>query len=294
MDNQQLNPLRIVLLGAGRVAAHLGPALAGAGHAVVGVWSRTAESAEALAGRLPAGAIVASSLAGLPEADVYLLTLPDAVVPEVLAAARFPAGALVAHTAGALPLAVFAPYKERLRGGVFYPLQTFGPGRAIAWDAVPLCLEATDAAALATLHRLAASLSLDVRELDSARRLQLHVAAVWVSNFPNHLLGIGRELLAGAGLPWELLHPLIRETVDKALAQPPFEAQTGPAVRHDAATLARHETALAGQPRWQQLYQQLTASIQATAVQATTVPVAGGPHGGGEEPVPGPANNGPR
>lgn len=258
-------PLRVVLLGAGRVAAHLAPALVGAGHQVVGLWSRNPESGAALAARLPAPAAVAPSLTQLPPADVYLLTLPDAVVPDVLAAARFPAGALVAHTAGALPLAVFAPYKEQLRGGVFYPLQTFGPGRAIAWAGVPLCLEATDAAALATLHQLAASLSTDVRELDSARRLQLHVAAVWVSNFPNHLLGIGRELLEGAGLPWELLHPLIRETLDKALAQPPFVAQTGPAVRHDAATLARHEAALAAQPRWQQLYQQLTASIQATA-----------------------------
>ena len=263
MNRENLQPLRIALLGAGRVAAHLAPALAAAGHEVVGIWSRNPESAGALAASLPATVAVAPSLAQLPDADVYLLTLPDAVVPEVLAAARFPAGALVAHTAGALPLSVFAPYKEQLRGGVFYPLQTFGPGRAIAWATVPLCLEATDAAALATLHRLANSLSHDVRDLDSARRLQLHVAAVWVSNFPNHLLGIGRELLEGAGLPWELLHPLIRETVEKALAQPPFAAQTGPAVRHDAATLARHEAALARLPRWQQLYQQLTASIQA-------------------------------
>lgn len=265
MNSMSFNPLRIVLLGAGRVAAHLAPALAAAGHQVVGLWSRSPESGAALAARLPAPVAVAPGLQQLPAADVYLLTLPDAVVPEVLAAARFPAGALVAHTAGALPLSVFAPYKEQLRGGVFYPLQTFGPGRAIDWGTVPLCLEATDATALVTLHQLAASLSADVRELDSARRLQLHVAAVWVSNFPNHLLGIGRELLEGAGLPWELLHPLIRETLDKALAQPPFAAQTGPAVRHDAATLARHEAALADRPRWQQLYQQLTASIRATA-----------------------------
>ncbi|RFP63589.1 DUF2520 domain-containing protein [Hymenobacter lapidiphilus] len=276
MITTDLIPLRIVLLGAGRVAAHLAPALAAAGHQVVGLWSRSPESGAALACRLPVPAPVADSLQHLPAADVYLLTLPDAVVPEVLAAARFPAGALVAHTAGALPLSVFAPYKEQLRGGVFYPLQTFGPGRAIAWASVPLCLEATDAAARATLHRLAASLSHDVRELDSARRLQLHVAAVWVSNFPNHLLGIGRELLEGAGLPWELLHPLIRETLDKALTQPPFVAQTGPAVRHDAATLARHAAALAARPRWQQLYQQLTASIQDTA-----------------GPLPAAANNGP-
>ncbi|MFD2784800.1 Rossmann-like and DUF2520 domain-containing protein [Hymenobacter rubripertinctus] len=256
-------PVRVVLLGAGRVAHHLGPALAAAGHAVVGVWSRTAVAAAALARHLPQAREL-TSLADLPAADVYLLALPDAVVPQVLAAARVPAGSMVAHTAGALPLAVFAARPE-LRGGVFYPLQTFGPGRTIDWPTVPLCLEAADAAGLATLHALAESLSQDVREVDSARRLQLHVAAVWASNFPNHLLGIARELLEQAGLPWQLLHPLIRETVDKALTQPPFEAQTGPAVRHDAATLARHAGALAAHPRWLALYGGLTASIQDVA-----------------------------
>ncbi|OWP62116.1 glycerol-3-phosphate dehydrogenase [Hymenobacter amundsenii] len=278
---QNIEPLvrpRIVLLGAGRVAAHLGPALAAAGHPPVAIWSRTAASGVALAARLPAGTAIAPNLHELPPAEVYLLALPDAVVPEVLAAARFAAGALVAHTAGALPLSVFTPYSNQIRGGVFYPLQTFGPGRVIDWATVPLCLEAADAAGLVTLHALAAALSSDVREVSSAQRLQLHVAAVWASNFPNHLLGIGRELLEQAGLPWELLHPLIRETVDKALNQPPFGAQTGPAVRHDAATLTRHDAALATHPRWQMLYRELTASIQATArheLGAGTAAVAG-------------------
>ena len=256
--------LRVAVLGAGRVAQHLSPALVAAGHQVVGIWSRTPSSAVALAALLPTTSVTLNSLAELPAADVYLLALPDSVVPDVLEAAHFPAGSLVVHTAGALPLAVFEARPE-LRGGVFYPLQTFGPGRTIDWPKVPLCLEAANAAGIATLRTLAESLSRDVREVDSAQRLQLHVAAVWASNFPNHLLGIARELLEQAGLPWELLHPLIRETLDKALAQPPFAAQTGPAVRHDAGTLKRHEDALTEHPRWQSLYRSLTHSIQEVA-----------------------------
>ncbi|RSK40054.1 DUF2520 domain-containing protein [Hymenobacter perfusus] len=266
-------PQSIVLLGAGRVAQHLAPALAAAGHSIVGVWSRTPESAAAVAATVP-GAAVLDSLQHLPAAAVYLLALPDAVVPEVLAAAQFPARALVAHTAGALPLSVFAGYSH-IRGGVFYPLQTFSPGRQIQWPAVPLCLEAADAAGLATLRALAASLSQEVRELSSEQRLQLHMAAVWACNFPNHLLGISHALLAQAGQSWELLHPLIRETVDKALALPPFTVQTGPAVRYDAATLARHEAALATHPDWQTLYKELTASIQRIAAGVGTNNEAG-------------------
>ncbi|MCA8832835.1 Rossmann-like and DUF2520 domain-containing protein [Hymenobacter pini] len=254
--------LRVVVLGTGKVAGHLLPALQQAGHEVVGIWSRTLASARAVA--VATGVPVLASLQALPPAEVYILPLPDAAVPEVLAAARFPAGALVVHTAGALPLSVFAGYPH-IRGGVLYPLQTFSPGRPINWATVPLFLEAADAAGMRTLRQLAASLSQDVRELTSAQRLQLHVAAVWASNFPNHLLGISHALLQEANLPGELLHPLIQETVEKALSQPPFTAQTGPALRHDASTLARHEAALARHPEWQRLYQQLTASIQHTA-----------------------------
>ncbi|RSK47279.1 Rossmann-like and DUF2520 domain-containing protein [Hymenobacter rigui] len=260
-------PVRVLLLGAGKVATHLLPALVQAEYHIAGVWSRNGSSAAAVVAAVPDTPVL-TDLMALPPADIYLLALPDAVVPEVLAAARFPAGALVVHTAGALPLSVFDAYPA-IRGGVFYPLQTFSPGRQINWPTVPLCLEAADAAGLAMLQQVAHSLSQDVRVLTSAQRLQLHVAAVWASNFPNHLLGISHALLSGAGLPWELLLPLIRETVDKALSQPPFTAQTGPAVRHDAGTLARHEAALAGHPAWQLLYRQLTASIQAVAAETS-------------------------
>ncbi|GAB3304538.1 Rossmann-like and DUF2520 domain-containing protein [Hymenobacter humi] len=262
MPHDTPGSLRIGLLGAGRVASHLGPALVAAGHSVAFVWSRTAQSAAALAAQLP-GAVALSSLAPpLPTADVYLLAVPDAAVAPLLAGPTWPAGALVAHLAGALPLSVFDS-QPNLRGGVFYPLQTFSPGRAIDWPTVPLCIEANDLSAEATLLDLARSLSQHVRRLDSAQRLKLHVAAVFANNFTNHLLGIADALLAEADLPPALLAPLVRETVDKALANPPFAVQTGPAVRRDAPTVAAHQAALAAHPAWQALYAQLTASIQA-------------------------------
>ena len=255
-------PLRIGLLGAGRVANHLGPALLAAGHHVPFVWSRTATAAEALATQLP-GAQALTTLATLmPPADVYLLAVPDAAVAPLLAAAPWPTGALVAHLAGALPLGVFTT-QLAVRGGVFYPLQTFSPERAITWPTVPLCIEAADPAAEALLLALASSISRHVLLLDSSQRLRLHVAAVFANNFTNHLLGISKALLAEAKLPPALLAPLVRETVEKALDHSPFSVQTGPAVRRDAPTLATHHMALAAHPTWQALYTQLTASIQA-------------------------------
>jgi predicted short-subunit dehydrogenase-like oxidoreductase (DUF2520 family) len=261
------NGLRVGLFGAGRVASALAPALVAAGHHLVFVASRTPGPAQALAALPGCQALAqAAALAAPPPADVYLLAVPDAAVPELVAAGTWPAGALLAHVAGALPLAIVAA-RPQVRGGVLYPLQTFSPGRRIDWPTVPLFVEAAEPAAEATLLTLAHSLSQRVALLGSAERLRLHLGAVWASNFTNHLLGVAQALVTEAGLPFELLHPLVRETVEKALAaQPsPYGVQTGPAVRHDAPTLAAHEAALAAHPAWQALYGQLTASIQAAA-----------------------------
>jgi predicted short-subunit dehydrogenase-like oxidoreductase (DUF2520 family) len=268
MASSKTNGLRVGLFGAGRVASALAPALVAAGHHLVFVASRTPGPAQALAASFPGCRALAqaTALAAPPPADVYLLAVPDAAVPTLVAAGAWPAGALLAHVAGALPLAVFAA-RPQVRGGVLYPLQTFSPGRRIDWPSVPLFVEADEPAAEATLLALARSLSQRVALLSSAQRLHLHLGAVWASNFTNHLLGVAHAVLAEASLPFELLHPLVRETVDKALAaQPsPYGVQTGPALRHDAPTLAAHEAALVAHPAWQALYGQLTASIQAAA-----------------------------
>lgn len=271
MKNSNNGPLRVGIFGAGRVAAALAPALAAAGHQLTFIASRTPGPAQALAAVLPGCVALPqpTALAAPPPADAYLLAVPDAVVPQLVGAGNWPAGALLAHVAGALPLAVFAA-RPQVRGGVLYPLQTFSPGRHIDWPTVPLFVEAAEPTAEATLLALARSLSQRVALLDSAQRLHLHLGAVWASNFTNHLLGVAQALLAEAGLPFELLHPLVRETIDKALAaQPsPFGVQTGPAVRHDAPTLAAHKAALTNHPAWQALYGQLTASIQVAAAPA--------------------------
>lgn len=260
--------MRVALLGAGRVASQLGPALAAAGHSVTHVWSRTAASAYALASQLPGAQVVPTpDFAALPPADVYLLAVPDAAVPQVLAEARFPPQALVAHTSGAVPLSVFGA-DAPVRGGVFYPLQTFSAGRTLDWGHVPLLVEATDPAAEDDLLRLAQSLGAPARRVATPQRQSLHVAAVFACNFTNHLLGISHALLQEQHLPLALLEPLLRETVDKALAHPPFTVQTGPAARHDEPTLARHRAALAGQPNWLLLYNELSASIQAQTLPA--------------------------
>ncbi|AII51448.1 Rossmann-like and DUF2520 domain-containing protein [Hymenobacter sp. APR13] len=254
--------LRVIVIGAGRVASQLAPALRHAGHQLAGIWSRTPATAAVLAATVPGTpALLTPDFATLPLADLYLLAVPDAAIPAVLAQARFPAGALVAHTSGTVPLSVFEALPHVV-GGVFYPLQTFSAGRILDWRAVPLCIEGATPAAQDLLLALGHTLSGSVQVVGTPQRQAIHIAAVFACNFTNHLLGISHALLAQEQLPLALLAPLLHETVEKALANPPFTVQTGPAARHDAPTLARHQAALTDYPAWLAVYNALTSSIQ--------------------------------
>lgn len=271
------SPLNIVLLGAGHVAGHLAPALVAAGHRIVGVWSRTALHAAELARQLPSDAAVLLTAADAAtlHPDLVLVSVPDAAVAGVIAAAHLPADLPVAHTAGSLPLPAHP------RAGVFYPLQTFSKGRPLDLGEVPFFLEATDPATGALLETLARALSRrPPLWLTAAERAPLHLAAVFAANFTNHLLGVSARVLAATanGPSLEVLHPLVQEVVAKAFAAPdgPFRVQTGPAVRHDAATLTAHRERLAADANlrpWLPVYDALTAAIQQVSP-AAAVPTA--------------------
>ena len=63
-------------------------------------------------------------------------------------------------------------------------------------------------------------------------------------------------------LPFDILRPLIQETFDKIQDLPPYDAQTGPALRNDEKTIETHLQML-NEDR-QIIYKALTDSIQKT------------------------------
>ena len=249
-----MNPLNIVLIGAGNVASHLGPALHAAGHRIAHVYSHTLANAEALANTVSATA--SNSLDQLPNtADLYLIAVKDDALPAV--AAQLSLGnQLVAHTSGTKPLSVLEGVSSNI--GVFYPLQTFSKAKTVDLSSVPFLIEGSE-----TLETLARQLSNTVQRINSGQRKQLHVAAVFACNFTNHLYAIADALLAENNLSLDLLRPLIKETAEKIEQATPRDMQTGPAIRHDQNVLQEHASLLAQHPEWQQLYQLLSSSIQA-------------------------------
>lgn len=257
--------MKVGIIGAGNVGTHLAKGLHQAGVEVAVIYSRTITATEQLVVQVPAATPTNSlDLLQAPLADIYLLTVPDQALPEVIQHAKFPPQALIAHTSGTQSLDVLASLQQA-GIGVFYPLQTFSKEKEIDWKQIPICIEASSPEAEEQLQTLGRQLSQRVLLMPGATRRQLHLAAVFACNFTNHLWGVAQEILQQAALPVNVLEPLVEETRQKAFQYPPFSMQTGPAQRNDLSTIQAHLQLLQASPQYQQLYEVLTQSIQVTA-----------------------------
>lgn len=254
-------PSDIVLIGAGNVAWHLGQQLKRCGQNVCHVYSRTAANAMELATALECPG--SAEIEQIPtEADLYLLLVPDSAIPSVVArlkAQQIADKAMVMHTSGATPADVLAPHFKHY--GVFYPLQTFSRGRVVDFAAVPLCLLTALPSDYPKVEQLAQRLVNTSYAVSDEQRAYLHLSAVFVNNFTNYLQYISQTLAQEQGLPIALLQPLLRETIDKLDQLSPPQAQTGPAIRKDEATITRHLELLKDHPEWAGLYRKLSDGI---------------------------------
>lgn len=250
--------MRIVLIGAGNLATNLGKALFHAGHEIVQVYSRTEESASALAEVLKCAHT--TDLAAVPtNADVFIFALKDDVVERI--ANQLKKGRenqLFVHTAGSLHVDVL----PTARRGVLYPMQTFSRYKDVDFSVIPCFIESAQQKDKELLLALAKTISDTVYELDSDNRKYLHLAAVFCNNFVNHCFTLGAQLLKEHGnLPFSVMLPLIEETANKLHTMSPHEAQTGPAVRQDKSVLDKHQLLLSSTPNLLKIYELLSESI---------------------------------
>ena len=250
---------RVVLIGAGNVATHLGIGWQKAGGQVVQVYSRSEASASDLASRL--GVSFVTSLDEVcKDADIYVVMVKDAVLAELIpSVVKGRKEALFVHTAGSMPMDIWKGHAQRY--GVLYPMQTFSKQREVDFASVSFFVEANGAEDLACLKDLSLLLSPKVYEATSSQRTYLHMAAVFACNFANHMYALSASLLAKQGFPFDAMLPLIDETARKVHELSPCDAQTGPAVREDANVMNKHLTMLADDSRLRDLYEMISQSI---------------------------------
>ena len=250
----------ITIIGTGNVAWHLAPALEQAGHIINAVYGRSEDKALSIRERLNNPLLATSLDFSQSGSSLFVIAVSDNVIEKVAAELALPEQAILVHTSGTAPLSLL-----RVTGlnniGVFYPLQTISKNRVISFSGLPLLIEASNRRTQDQLEEIGDSLQADTAVTSSKHRKGIHLAAVFANNFTNHMIDIAGQVMREKSLDVNLLKPLIRETVEKALAQSPSSAQTGPAARGDTSTMQNHIEQLDFNPQLQALYRLISKNI---------------------------------
>lgn len=250
--------MKVVLIGSGGVATSITAALTGSAIELVAIYSRTLEHAEQLRDRFSLLCRVTDDLRTLPAADLYIVAVSDHAIPTV-AAQLPPLAGMVVHTSAVTAKGALSA--QRLYG-VWYPFNSYSSARVVPFDGQKILYELSSPEALPIIEEWNALLHVDATPATIEQRRRLHLAGVFACNFTNRLYLLARQILRSVELPSSLIDDIIVETAHKATTLDPYEGQTGPARRHDFATIARHEQMLESlSPEMQQLYSLFTDSI---------------------------------
>lgn len=253
MNEPQQRPgrLGVGVISAGKVGSVLGAALRAAGHAVVGVHAHSEASRERADALLPDVPVL--DVATIVErSELVLLAVPDDQLPGLVdGLGRLDAwqqGQLVVHTAGRFGTDVLEPV--RAAGGIglaIHPSMTF-TGLSLDLQRLTDCSFGVTAAApvLPIAQALVVEMGAEPVAIAEADRPLYHAALAHGSNHVMTLMGQSMQLLHTIGVeqPDRMLGPLVRATVDNALASGE-NALTGPVARGDVTTVAAHVAALA-------------------------------------------------
>ena len=246
--------IKATIIGSGNVAQHLIQAFQQSSQVELSqVFSREIEKISHLIDHSK----ITNEWQNISESDIYIIAVSDSAIAEVSSNLPFK-NRLVVHTSGSVPL---KELDTKNRRGVFYPLQTFTKDKKVDFSVIPTCLESEFDDDYTILEDLAEAINSRHYLISSEQRKSLHVAAVFVNNFTNHLYQIGKDICDEHLLPFEILKPLIAETANKVQSLSPLDAQTGPAKRHDQNTIDAH-LALLTDTNQKEIYKILTQSIQ--------------------------------
>ncbi|MBX2961003.1 MAG: DUF2520 domain-containing protein [Cyclobacteriaceae bacterium] len=246
--------------GAGNLAWHLAPALDNAGYPVREVYSRNPAPAAALVERLYEAEVKASLDFSTSTSTIFIIAVADDAIEDIAREIILPDAAILVHTSGSQPLSRLG-YAATPDTGVFYPLQTFSKSRKVDFREIPVFIESELKMVENMLYKMGKAISKHVHTIDSSSRRALHVAAVFASNFTNHMLRLSTDIAGQHDLDFVWLKPLIAETINKSLTIGPALAQTGPARRGDFETLDNHMQFLEDDPKLAELYRMISQHI---------------------------------
>jgi len=254
--------LSVAILGAGNMAYHLSTAFVNAGVELVQVYNRSTTGLRDIK-RVTSVDTINELAMVTKNADIYLIAVSDDAISEVARSlsGHIPADSVVAHTSGSTSTDSLAPHYRF--AGAFYPLQSLRRERAVSFTEVPIFISSDEDIVIAQLTKLALTISQRPITIPDKDRSLLHVPAVIVNNFVNHLYTLAADFCEREGLSFEHLAPLMAETLDRIKdGRHPKTLQTGPAIRQDIKTLRRHREMIKEHDQLYKIYNYLTKHIQ--------------------------------
>ena len=224
--------LRIALIGTGNLAVHLADVLTVSTELSFVQWiGRTPNEPENI-GHTPYFTDFQKNIG----TDICIIAVQDDQISTVAHQLQ-DEDLCVVHTSGALGIDALAPCK---RQGVFYPIQSFLKNKPVAWNQLPICIEANNKRDMEKLKKCADAFSSRVHTMSSEKRAKLHLAAIFANNFTNHMVRISQDLCKEYELPQDLLNELLQTTLIRASTNLASSVQTGPARRNDIITMKQH------------------------------------------------------
>jgi len=259
----------IAIVGAGSLASFLAVALDDAGFTITEIVARASpqsrRKARKLAVRVGAQAVTAGSAA--LDATLLWFCVPDR---EIRGAACVLADRLVAraaqnvkirfalHSSGALSSRELALLRTAgAKVASVHPLMTFVAGARPSLTGVPFAVEG-DAAATRVASRIVRQLGGESFALPASRKAAYHTWATMTSPLLLAYLVTLEEAARAAGLSRQAARraslPIIRQTLANYSRLGPARSFSGPLVRGDAATVAKHLAALKKHPGPRDVY----------------------------------------
>lgn len=251
--------MKIVILGTGNVARFFLQQLAGQPANVVQLYNHRPESAADLSAQynIP---LVTDTEAIDADADLYLFCIKDQAIATLAGSIRLGPGQTAIHCAGSQSLNLLQA--TGINTAVVWPLYSINKSKLPQSRNVPLLIEASGDFASTKAKAFAALISDSITQVNYAQRQYLHLSAVMVNNFTNHLLAIGAGICAEHSLSYDLLKPIIEQTFTSAIMHSPADLQTGPAVRNDVRTMDVQVQLLQTHPEWENVYRAISNSIE--------------------------------
>jgi predicted short-subunit dehydrogenase-like oxidoreductase (DUF2520 family) len=239
-------PLRIGVIGAGRVGAVLASALRSAGHEVVAAAGES-DASRRRSGSLLPGVPIRKPSAVARASDLLLLTVPDDMLSNVVtmlsASGAIHEGQYVVHTSGRHGLAVLAPaVAVGARPVALHPAMTF-TGTEIDLPRLAGCVFGITVgdAERPLAEQLVSELDGRAIWVPEDKRALYHAGLAHGANHLVTLVAQAMELLSATGAehPADTLRPLLQAALDNALEHGD-SALTGPIVRGDVETVRDH------------------------------------------------------